>query len=267
MMTRFYSLILIIFCFVCSTAVSADDTGKSADDTEKYVNGKRELTKEEINDYIGRYGETEKVPEGFKFSDAENKLWFSDHLKNITKPMRLYYQFVKSGTYEEGFTDAVYLDIIKLNDDGTKNAVLDFFTADRKQYVSPDNVTNITGNPVLGIYMQGDVYEMNRLTEGHWRHFQKMIKIALRESAKVEPVTFNYNGKKCTGEKITFKPYLDDPHRSDFEKFSGKEYEFIFSDDIPGSLYQIKTVIPGNKGDEDKPLILEELTLVEARQS
>ena len=264
MMTRFYGLFIMILCFVCNTAVSADD---SADDTGKYVNGKRELTQEEIDAYVGRYGETEKVPEGFKFSDAENTLWFSDHLKNIHKPMHLYYQFVKSGTYEEGFTDAVYLDIIKLNDDGTKNAVLDFFTADRKQYVSPDNVTNITGNPVLGIYLQGDVYEMNRLTEGNWHHFKKMIKIALRKSAKVEPVTFDYNGKKYTGQKISFKPYLDDPHRSDFEKFSGKEYEFIFSDDIPGSLYQIKTVVPGNKGDEDKPLLEEELTLVEAKQS
>ena len=211
-------------------------------------------------------GEVEKIPEGFKFSEAEDRLWHTDHLKNIDKPMRLYYEFVKSGTYEEGFTDAVYLDIIKINDDGTKNAMLDFFSADRKQFVSPQNVTNITGNPVLGIYMQGDVYEMNRLTEGHWRHFQKMIKIALRENTTVEPVSFEYNGIKCAGEKITFMPYLNDPHRNDFEKFSGKEYEFIFSDDIPGSLYQIKTIIPDSNDEQKEPLIEEVLTLVEAKQ-
>src|SRR3970040_1857625 len=72
-------------------------------------------------------------------------------------------------TQEEGLSDAVYLDIIKINDDGTKNAMLDFFSADRKQAVNPDNVTNITGNPILGIFMQGDVYAMNRLMEGRWR--------------------------------------------------------------------------------------------------
>ena len=257
MMTRLFSL--IIFVLTCiSPAVHAENTQDNA--------GKRELTQEEIDASIGRFGEVEEIPEGFKFSTAENRFWFTDHLKNIQKPMRLYYEFVKSGTYEEGFSDAVYLDIIKINDDGTKNAMLDFFSADRKQAVNPDNVTNITGNPILGIFMQGDVYEMNRLTEGSWRHFQKMIKIALREVASIEKVNFDYNGKNLEGEKISFSPYLNDPHRNDFEKFSGKKYEFIFSDDIPGDLYQIKTTIPDIKDEGNGPLIEEVLTLVEEIQ-
>ena len=224
---------------------------------------KRELSQEELESTIGRMGETEVVPEGFKFSEAENKLWFEDHLSNIDRPLRLYYEFVKTGSYEEGFTDAVYLDIIKINEDGTKNAALDFFTAARKQAVSPDNVTNIRGNPVLAIFMQGDVYEMNRLTEGSWRHFQKMIKIALRENASIEPVDFDFDGKQMHGEKITFSPYLSDPHRQDFQQFSLKTYEFILSDEVPGELYQIRTVIK-NPVDPDKgPLVEETLTLVE----
>jgi hypothetical protein len=260
MMTRFSGLIIMLFFCAVFTATFAEGT------QESNGNSKRELTREEINTSIGRFGEVDEVPEGFEFSAAENRIWLADHLKNIKKPMRLYYEFVKSGTYEEGFTDAVYLDIIKINDDGTKNAVLDFFSADRKQAVSPDNVTNITGNPILGIFMQGDVYEMNRLTEGHWRHFQKMIKIALREVASIETVSFEYYGKKYDGEKISFSPYLKDSHRNDFEKFSGKKYEFIFSDDIPGSLYQIKTTIPDSKDKDNGPLIEEVLTLVDAKQ-
>jgi hypothetical protein len=225
---------------------------------------KQELTEEEIKTHVGPFGETEAIPEGFKFSQAENMLWRSEHLKNVDRPVRLYYEFIKSGTYEEGFTDAIYLDIIKINEDGTRNAVLDFFTASRKQKVSPDNVTNITGNPVLGVYMQGDVYEMNRLTEGHWRHFQKQIKIALRKNAHVEPVTFEFKGRQCAGEKIIFSPYMKDPHRRDFEQFAGKRYEFIFSEEIPGMLFQIKTIVPGKNESEDDPLIEETLTLVEA---
>ena len=224
---------------------------------------KRELTQEEIDKSIGRFGEPETVPEDFHYNDAETKLWLDDHLKNIDRPVRLYYEFVKSGTYEEGFSDAVYLDIIKINDDGTKNALLDFFTADRKQAVNPDNVTNITGNPVLGIFMQGDIYEMNRLTEGHWKYFQKMIKVALRENATIEPVNFEFNGARYQGEKISFSPYIKDPHRSDFEKFADKHYEFILSEQIPGKLFQIKTVIPNNAESATEPLISETLTLIE----
>ena len=256
-MNRLILLIISVSLLIPSLAFAEPDLPENK--------AKRELTQEEIDKRIGRMGEVEELPEGFKFSEAENRIWLADHLKNIKEPTRLYYEFVKSGTYEEGFTDAVYLDIIKLNEDGTKNAVLDFFTADRKQAVSPDNVTNITGNPVLGIYMQGDVYEMNRLTEGHWRHFQKMIKIALRQDATIEPVTFLYNGKEYQGEKISFDPFIKDPHRSDFEKFANKHYEFIFSDAIPGSLYQIKTVIRNGQDINKDPLIEEVLRLIEAK--
>jgi hypothetical protein len=248
--TVFYALL-----FVSSPGIAEPGAGEEKD--------KRELTQEELESTIGRMGETDVVPEGFEFSNAENKLWFDDHLANIDHPLRLYYEFVKSGSYEEGFTDAVYLDIIKINEDGTKNAALDFFTAERKQTVNPDNVTNIRGNPVLAIFMQGDVYEMNRLTEGGWRHFQKMIKIALREQASIEPVSFDFDGKQVNGEKITFSPYLNDLHRQDFQQFALKTYEFILSKDVPGTLYQIRTVIKNPVDPEKGPLVEEILTLVD----
>ncbi len=225
------------------------------------------LTQEELDSSIGRYGEVDEIPEGFKFNDAETKLWLSDHLANIKKPVSLYYEFVKSGTFEEGFSDSVYLKILELNDDGSKNAQLDFFTAEKKQAVNADNVTGIFGNPVLGIFMQGDVYEMNRLAEGHWRYFHKQIKVSLREDAVIEPTTFSFNGKEYQGEKLFFSPYLNDPHRRDFEKFAEKYYEFIFSDDIPGTLYKITTVIPDTNAESAEPLILETLTLIDVKNN
>ena len=254
-MKRLLYTVISVLLFVSSPGFS--ETGTEED------KAKRELSPEELETSMGRMGEVETIPEGFSFSDAETKLWFAEHLSNIDRPVRLYYEFVKSGTYEEGFTDAVYLDIIKINDDGTKNAVLDFFTAARKQVVSPENVTNIGGNPVLAIFMQGDVYEMNRLTEGHWRHFQKMIKIALRENASVEPVSINFNGKKVSGDKISFSPYMNDPHKSDYEQFAQKTYEFILSEDVPGTLYQIRTIIRNPTEPDKAPLMEETLTLIE----
>jgi len=257
-MSKFLILFFIFFTSALPTAI-ADETVKR---------DSRELTQEELDASIGRYGEVEEIPEGFKFSDAEVKLWHDNHLKNVEQPVRLYYEFIKSGTYEEGFTDSIYLDIVRINEDGTKNVFLDFFTGERKQKFSEDNTNNITGNPVLGIYMQGDILEMNRLTSGHWRHFQKRIKIALRK-AKVEPTSFEFNGSEYKGNKITFMPYLNDPHRNDYLKFAEKRYEFILSEDIPGTLFQIRTVIQdGNKeGDAKPPLIEETLTLVEINYS
>lgn len=215
---------------------------------------------------IGRMGDPVAIdPDEFEFSEAESKLWLNDHLANIDRPVRIYYEFLKSGSYEEGFSDSVYLDILKVNEDGSKDAALEFFTADRQQTSIPDNLTNITGNPVLGIYMQGDVYEMNRLTNGSWRHFQRQIKLAFSKEAIIEPVTFELDGKKIKGEKISISPYINDPHRQQFMEFSHKRYEFIFSDNVPGTLYQIKTIIPDNSSPDKEPLILETLTFKNAK--
>lgn len=258
-----YKLTVFLILSFLTQAAFAGGAGNSppvpGDDDPRKL--KREMTEEELESSIGRMGEVEPIPEDFEFNEAENKLWLDDHLENINKPVRLYYEFEKSGSYEEGFSDSVYLDILEINEDGTKNADLDFFSAERKQEVSPQNVTNIRGNPILAVYMQGDIYEMNRLTDGHWRYFQKRIKIAMREVATVEPVTFQFNGKEIKGEKIVFLPYIDDPHRSDFERFADKRYEFILSDEIPGKLYQIRTIIPDDSS--GKPLIEEKLQLVE----
>ncbi|MEC7875331.1 MAG: hypothetical protein VYC15_00845, partial [Pseudomonadota bacterium] len=241
--------LLIIYLFAThSVLIFADETdaevtGEKPEFSNTVRRGKS-LSEEEIESKIGRYGEVEEIPEGFEFATAENKLWLDNHLGNITQPTSLYYEFEKSGSYEDGFIDSVFLKVVELNKDGTKNALLDFFTAERKQKIPEGNTTNIKGNPVLGIYMNGDVFDMARITGGkadRYRYFLKQIKVALRETAKIESTTFSYNGKEYQGEKIFFTPYIEDPHRRDFEKFADKYYEVVISDDIPGKLYRITT--------------------------
>ena len=210
---------------------------------------------------LGRVGEGAAVDaEQFEFAAAEVKLWLDSHLENIEKPSHLRYEFVKSGSYEEGFTDSVNLYITAINADGTRQARLEFFSADRRQQVNADNVTDITGNPVLVAYMQGDVYEMSRLTGGSWRYFQRRVKLAFAQTARIEEVTFRYRGEEVRGEKISITPYLSDPRRRQFEEFAVKSYEFILSDSVPGKLFQIKTVVP-DRDDPERPLLQEVLTL------
>ncbi|MFT5394839.1 MAG: hypothetical protein ACI85N_000018 [Gammaproteobacteria bacterium] len=255
-----------IFLSICTfSLINLNVMAEEQKETVVSPSGGTPLTEKELKSSIGRFGDVDEIPEDFQFNSAEVMLWHANHLENIEQPLSLYYEFVKSGSFEEGFTDSVYLKILELNEDGSKNAMMEFFTAEKKQTVSPENVTGIIGNPAIGIYMQGDVYEMNRIANGHWRHFQKSIKISLRNDAVVEPTTFKFNGKEYKGEKIYFSPFLKDPHRRDFEKFADKYYEFIFSDEIPGSLYQITTIIHDRSKEDAEPLILETLTLIDVK--
>ncbi len=208
--------------------------------------------------------EENKPEEEIEFSQAETLLFLTDQLSNINKPIKLKYVFEKTGTYEDGFKDTIELNILKVHDTGMKHASLNFFTGERHQFV-PEN-ENTNGNPVLATYLQGDVYEMDRLTDGHWRYFHRRLKFAFSDSSEVRPVTFTYNGKEMKGQEVFTQPYLKDPKRPMFEAFATKSYSFIFSDEIPGMLYQIKTIVPAEQAEgqvaSTEPLIVESLTFV-----
>lgn len=254
-MNKLIAMIVASFLSISSMLVYAEEDMNDSDN-------RKILSEEELDSKIGRFGEVDEIPEDFKFNPAEEKLWMTDHFSSVTKPVSMYYEFERSGSYDPGFIDSVYLKVKELNEDGTKNVQLDFLTGEKKQVVRPENVTGIVGNPILGIFLQGDVQNMEMLTDGSYRHFIKMIKVALREVATVEPVTFNFEGQEYSGEKIIFEPYLNDTHRQEYERFAVKQYEFIFSEKLPGQLYQIKTRIPDIANpDAKKPLIQETITL------
>ncbi len=198
-----------------------------------------------------------------EFSEAEVSLWMTDQLAAVQAPVTMTYTFERSGSLEPGFTDQVTFRIEKINADGSKAASLAFFTGERNFPVpaAPSTVVN----PIFKVFLQGDVYEMNRLSDPEgtsrerWRYFQRRIKFALAESAEVKPLTFEFSGQQWTGREITFTPYINDPKRNLFETYADKRYTFIVCDDLPGYLYRIETVVPG--ADPDQPLLREVLQL------
>ncbi len=219
--------------------------------------------------HIGRVGDSMES-ENVKLSDAETLLWMTDHLKNIKTPTVLRYHFKKQGTFEEGFEDNVEFRIKEIKPDGMKAGEVSWFSGERNHYVPPYD--GISGNPVLGIYLQGDVLEMNRITEGYWRYFHRLIKQAFANSAEIKPVSISFNGKTVQGKQVRITPYLKDPHtfgNETFKKLENKEYLITVCDEIPGYLYEIHTVVPApeDASDKSKPLIDESLVLVSAEQA
>ncbi|MGR8921413.1 MAG: hypothetical protein ACU85V_17490, partial [Gammaproteobacteria bacterium] len=159
-----------------------------------------------------------------EFSEAERRLWMTDQLSAVESAMDIRYRFSKEGSLEPGFADEVTFSVNKLNEDGTKSASLEFFTGERNFPVPP--VDSTTVNPILKVYLQGDVYEMNRLTDPdgtareRWRYFQRRIKFALADDAVVEPASFEFDGRTYDGHRITLTPYSNDPRRDLFEQFA-----------------------------------------------
>lgn len=200
-----------------------------------------------------------------KFSEAETRMWMTDQLRSITHPMNLHYEFHKTGSFEPGlnFDDEAELSVETLNADGSKNGTLLFF------FGAHTPMDNSTVNPLLGHYLYADVSNMNRLTDPdgqareRWRYFHRAIKVALAESATVKATTFEFDGRSWKGHEISFAPYAKDPKRTLFEKFADKRYAVVVSDDLPGYLYRIETLIPGDGSAQ--PMIREVLQLTSVK--
>jgi len=200
--------------------------------------------------YAGAEGTSQEEP----ISEANTVLFMSDHLADVRQPMVLRYDFRKSGTLEEGFVDTVDVNVGAPKANGGKDVRLRYFTGERARQFPP--VQDAKGNPVLLLFLQRDVGEMQRLTEGNWRYFQRVIKLALANAAQVKPVEFEFRGQPVQGTEIRITPYLNDAH-AELNRFNAKYYVFTLSEAIPGHIYQLRAVIP-DKAAGGKSVLMEE---------
>lgn len=191
------------------------------------------------------------------FSPAEKAIFMSDQLGPLHPPLTLRYSFRKSGTLEPGFDDSVAL-TLNPTDKGVCCAVHGEFLSGPRRTALPD-IDYGSANPVTLYFLERDIREMGRITQGSQGYFRKRIRMAAYQGATVAPASFRYQGKTIAGQEITLKPYLDDPNHARFEKFTGKEYHFLLSDAVPGGVYAIRTLTAGGSGGE--ALLSEELLI------
>lgn len=170
-------------------------------------------------------------------SPAEALLFETDHLAKMKAPATLVYEFRKLSNVEPAFTDSVQLDVSRSK--GQVHAALRFLSGKRR-HAMPD-IDDAHGNPVLLGFLEHDIAEMRRLTGGAVTYFRKRIRMALSDKAQVTPQRILYQGKTVDANAVRIQPYLDDPLHARFEKYVRKTYTFVFSDAVPGGLYQVRT--------------------------
>ncbi len=190
------------------------------------------------------------------FSPAERLLLMTDQLGKLKQPMQLVYDFKHAGSLEAGFDDSVTLRLKAKPGDKTKPgdkskaccvADAQFLSGERK--VELPAIEDATGNPVTLYFLEHDIREMKRLTKGASNYFRKRIRMALYEGARIDDVSFAFQGKQVAGRQIVVEPYRDDPNRARFENMVRKQYVFTLSDAVPGAVAAIRTVIHAASGD------------------
>ena len=192
------------------------------------------------------------------FSPAEKLLLMSPQFGRVKPPSTLGYRFRKTGSLEEGFEDRVSIALQRAQGGACCKAQGQFLSGARK--VSLPEIDQVEGNPVTLYFLEHDIRDMKQRTKGSVTYFRKRIRMALYQGAELSDVNVTYRGRTLPAREIRLQPYRDDPNRARFERFVGKQYSFVLSDEVPGAVVAIRTRVPGEAG-AAAPLIEEELLL------
>jgi len=197
------------------------------------------------------------------FSEINNEIFDKAHLRNIQQAGTLHYKYTKEHFVEGEREDTVDLVLTNLRNTGRKDTHIDFFT---KGYNRPyQDRENQQGNTVPVFFLEFDVREMGKLfskdgNQNRWHYLQKKVKWALAKGAsQKKEVEINYNGKLVKATQYLIQPFINDPKKSEFPLYASKYYIFTLSPEIPGEIYQVRTVVPdGSSWEEGAPVLIDE---------
>ena len=190
-------------------------------------------------------------------SEINNELFDKAHLKNIDKPGVLKYQFSKTSFIDGERTDTIDVVVKNIRNTGRADTYFEFFTGKHKRPYQER--LDQRGNSVFVLFLEYDVHEMKRLTGGEWRYFQRLLRWSFAQGATKKQIEIDYNGKKVPAWQYVVQPYAHDPKNDRYKLYASKYYIFTLSEEIPGEVYEVRTIVPdGKTWQEGEPVLVEE---------
>lgn len=190
------------------------------------------------------------------YSDAQTALFGMPHLDNIENPGTLRYDFRHGGTTDAAFDDEIKVIVTAISADGRKDMTFEYLSGAHRQPFQ--DVQQFRGNPLIMLFLQDDVNRMSKIVGGGEPYLRNRIRYAFVEEAKTAPISFEFEGRQIEGTRVTLTPFVGDEYRTQLREFEFKRYEFTLSPQVPGALFQIRTIVP--QPDSDTPLFEDTVT-------
>jgi hypothetical protein len=175
-------------------------------------------------------------------SAAQIALFETPHLQNITHPVSLEYRFTREGS--GGFTDRITENIERIHADGTKYVDFDFLTGTHR--VRMPGIDHFHANPLLLVFLQRDVDEMQAATGIPAGLFRHIIREAFVDRAHVSDDTLLIDGKPVPAQRITLQPFAADARFANLPAIRDKTYTFVIAAGVPGMVEELRAEEPDN---------------------
>lgn len=169
-------------------------------------------------------------------------LFMRPHLSRLAAGTELTYRLERSPSdtarLGEPLSDDIKLMVRSVAASGGRDIDLRIFTGERAREVN--GITDLTGNPVLVIFLDRAVSNMARLTGSKAPYFKDRMRAALRDKATSEGVRTEFEGRTLDATRIVVRPFAEDANAERMLGYQGAQFEFLVAQDAPGMLLAMK---------------------------
>ncbi len=196
-----------------------------------------------------------------ELNPAQKLVFYKDHMQGVSAGSRLDYGFKSTTLDADSFSDKVEVKVTKVVAEHKRDLEFNFLNGENHIDFSP--AMAYKGNPVLIHFLERDIQQMARNTGGFNGFYRNRIRDSFKQPVEVREVKIPYHDKQVDGTEIVITPFVADPYVDNFKLYENKRYEFVFSDQVPGGIYRIRTQVPGDDGKQ--VLIDEEMTFLDMK--
>jgi hypothetical protein len=179
------------------------------------------------------------------------------HLANLKQGNVLTYHFKRTASNPvvlgESFADDITLKVTAEQPEGVRDVDLQIYSGDRARELQ--RMPGRSANPIFLVYFNQVLSTYGRLAGGTSPYLWRAFSDALEKDAKMEPVSFDYDGRKVEGYRIAVIPYAKDVKAAKMEGWENSKFDIVMSDNVPGEVVQM---ISSYENKHDKALRLEE---------
>jgi hypothetical protein len=135
--------------------------------------------------------------------------------------------------------------VTRVRDEARRDLAFEFLSgADRLDF--PD-AQGYRGNPIAVQFLERDIREMAKRTGTPIAHFRNRIRRSF-STPQISETRITVGDKLVDATEITVTPFSQDPGIAKLDGYAGKEYLFVYSDQVPGDLFRIRTRMSGADG-------------------
>lgn len=168
-------------------------------------------------------------------------LFARPHLSGLAAGAVLTYRLQRSPSdikrLGEPFGDDIKLVVRSVPASGARDIELQIFTGERAR--EPISITDLTGNPVLVIFLDRAVSNMVQLTGGTAPYFKDRLRAGLRDKATAAPTKAEFEGRMLDAMRIVVRPFAGDARAARMLGYEGSRFEFLVAEAAPGMLLEM----------------------------